>query len=99
MLEFLRATSRQNRAITKTQVGSIVENGDIAFAQQTRDRAQRAAKSAVEKHRVLAIEKFRDTAFEFAMEIGHARKHRRTACAHTVRAQRFVRCSEDVRVV
>src|SRR5436309_2976105 len=72
MLEFLRATPRQNRAITKTQVGSIVENGDIAFAQQTRDRAQRASKSAVEKHGVLAVEKFRNAAFEFAMEIGHA---------------------------
>src|SRR2546430_16327433 len=64
MLEFLGATSRQNRTITKTQMRAIVENGDIAFAQQPRDRAQRAAKSAVEKHRVLAIEKFRHAPFE-----------------------------------
>ena len=72
MLEFFSATPRQYRAVTKTQMGSIVENGYVAFAQQPRDRAQRAAKSAVEKHGVLAIEKFRDAPFEFAVEIGHA---------------------------
>ena len=72
MLEFFRATPRQNRAVTKTQVGSVVENRDVAFAQQAGDRAQRAAKSAVEKHGVLAVEKFRDAPFEFAVEIGHA---------------------------
>ena len=72
MLEFFRATPRQNRAVTKTQMGAIVENGDIAFAQQSGNRAERAAKSAVEKHGVLAVEKFRDAPFEFAVEIGHA---------------------------
>ena len=99
MLEFLRATPRQYRAVTKTQMGSIVENGNIAFAQQPRDRAQRAAKSAVEKHRVLAVEKFRDAPFEFAMKIGHAGKHGRTAGAHSVGAQRLVRGSKHVGVI
>ncbi len=80
-------------------MGSIVENGDIAFAQQPRDRAKRAAKSAVEKHGVLAIEKFRDAPFEFAVEIGHARKHGRTACAHAMGAQRLMRGSKHVGVV
>ena len=86
MLEFFGATSRKHRAVAKTQMRSIVENGDIAFAQQTGDRAERAAKSAVEKHGVFALEKFRDAPFEFAMQIGHSGKHRRTACAQTVGA-------------
>ena len=72
MLEFLRATPRQNRAVTKTQMRAVVQNRDVAFAQQAGNRAQRAAKSAVEKHGVLAVEKFRDAPFEFAVEIGHA---------------------------
>src|SRR5262245_42023684 len=99
MLELFRATPRQYRAITKTQMRSIIQNGDVAFAQQAGNRAQRAAKSAVEKHRVLAVEKLRDAAFEFAVEIGHARKHRRPARAHPMSAQRLVRGGEDVGVI
>ena len=72
MLELFRSTARQNRTIAQTQMRAIIENSDIAFAQQPGNRAQRTAKSAVEKHRILAIEIFRDTPFEFAMEIGHA---------------------------
>ncbi len=34
MLEFFSATPRQNRAVTKTQMGAVVQNGDVAFAQQ-----------------------------------------------------------------
>ena len=67
-----RAAPGQNRAITKTKVRAIVQNRHVAFAKQPGDRAQRAAKSTVEKHRVLASEKFRDAPFEFAMEIGHS---------------------------
>ena len=72
MLEFLRATPRQNRTVTKTQMRAVVQNRDVALPQQAGNRTQRAAKSTVEKHRVLAVEKFRDVPFEFAVEIGHA---------------------------
>ena len=73
MLELLRAASRQNRAITKTQMRAIIQNCDVAFAQQPGNRPQCTAEAAVEKHRVLAVEKFRDAVFEFPVEIGHAR--------------------------
>src|SRR5262249_43047818 len=59
----------------------------------------RAAKSAVEKHGVLAVEKFCDAAFEFAVEISHARKHGRAARAHPMSAQRPVRSGQDVGVI
>src|SRR5436190_5505850 len=72
MLEFLRATPRQNRTVTKTQMRAVVQNRDVALPQQAGNRTQRAAKSAVEKHGVLAVEKLRDAPFEFAVEIGHA---------------------------
>ena len=67
MLEFLRAASGKDCAIAKTEVRAIVQDGHVGFAEQARNRAQRAAKSAVEKHRILASEEFRHTPFEFAM--------------------------------
>ena len=64
---------------------AVVEDRDIGFAEQTRNGSKRAAKTAVEKHRVFPPEKFRDLAFQLAMKIGHARKHGRTAGPESVR--------------
>src|SRR5437867_3014393 len=99
MLEFFGATTRQHRTVAQTQVRSIIENRDIAFAEQTRDSAKCAAESAIEKHRVFAIEKFCDLTFEFAMKIGHAGEHGRTACTKAVGIERFVRGGDDVGVI
>ena len=69
------------------------------FAQQTGNCPERAAKTAVEKHRIFVTEKLRDRLLEFAVKIGHARKHRRTARAQTVRLQSFVRGGDDFGVI
>src|SRR6476646_10059674 len=74
---------------------AIIQNRYIVFAQQAGDSSKRAAKSAVKKHGVFAPEKFCHLPFKFAVQIRHAGKHRRTACAETVRPQRFMRCGED----
>jgi hypothetical protein len=72
VLELFCPAPGQHSAIAKAKMRAIIENGDIALAKQPGDCTQRAAKSTVEKHRVLAVEKFRDATFEFAVEIGHA---------------------------
>ena len=72
MLEFSRATPRQDRSIAKTEMRTVIQNRNVAFAQQPGDGAESAAKTAVEKHCILAAKKFRDAPFELAMEIGHA---------------------------
>src|SRR5438552_3641224 len=74
MLKLICAATRKNSSVAKTQVRAVVENRDIRFAKQSGNRAERAAKSAVEKHRVFAAEKFRDAALQLAMKIGHARE-------------------------
>ena len=51
---------------------AVIENRDVAFPQQPGDGAERAAESAVEKHRIFAPEKLRDLTLELAMQIGHA---------------------------
>ena len=61
------------------------------FAQKSGNGAERAAKAAVEKHRVLTAEKFRHPSFQFAMKISHSRKYRGAARAQAVRRQGFVR--------
>ena len=99
VLEFFSATTGQHRAIAQTQVGTIVENGHVRFAEQTGDRPKRAAESAVKKHRVFATEKFRDAAFEFSMQISHSREHRRTASAQAVCLKRFVRSRNHCGVI
>ena len=99
VLEFVRATSRKRRAVAQTQMRAIIQNRYVVFAQQTGDGSQRAAKSAVKKHGVFATEKFRHLPLKLAVQIRHAGKHRRTACAETVRAQRFLRCGEDVGMI
>ena len=43
MLEFLGAAARENGAIAQTQVRTIVEHGDVGFAEQSGDGAERAA--------------------------------------------------------
>jgi len=49
----------------------------------------------MDQQSVFAPEKFCHLPFKFAVQIRHAGKHRRTACAETVRPQRFMRCGED----
>jgi len=71
VFKLLRPAPGQHGTIAETKVRAVVQNGHVAFAKQAGDRAQRAAKSAVEKHRVFALEKFRDAPFELAMEVGH----------------------------
>src|SRR5437667_12797414 len=71
VFKLLRPAPGQHGTIAETKVRAVVQNGHVAFAKQSGDRAQRAAKSAVEKHRVFALEKFRDAPFELAMEVGH----------------------------
>ena len=95
MFKTFGACARQDRAVAQAKMRAIIENSRIGFAQQTRDRAERAAKSAVEKHRIFVTEEFRDGMFQFAMKIGHARKHGRSACAQAVRLQSFMRSGDD----
>src|SRR5690242_19178038 len=99
MFELLSAASRQHGTVAKTKMRTVVQNGHVAFAKESRDRAQRATKSAVEKHRVLALEKFRDALFQLAMEISHSREHWRTAHPHSVRSQRLMRSGQHFRVI
>src|SRR6202035_1460668 len=72
VLELLSAAARKDGAIAKTKVRTVVQKSHVSFAKEAGDCAQRAAKSAVEKHRVLAFERFCDAPFELAMEIGHS---------------------------
>src|SRR5262245_26635308 len=69
---------------------AVVENRHVGFAKQAGDGAQRAAEPAVEKHRVLASQKFRDAPFEFAMQIGHSREHGGSARSESMRPQGFM---------
>src|SRR2546430_5666075 len=68
MLKFFRATAREEGAIAQTQVRPIVQDRDISFSQQSGNGPERAAKPAVEKHRILAPE-----------ELGHARSEEHTS--------------------
>ena len=95
MLEFVRATSRKRRAVAQTQMRAIIQDRYVVFAQQTGDGSERAAKSAVKKHGVFAPEKFCHLPLKLAVQVRHAGEHRRTACAETVRLQRFLRCGDD----
>ena len=63
---------------------SIVEHRDIGFPEQTGNGSERAAESAVEEHRIFTAEEGRDFSLQFAVEIGHAGKHGRTAGSETV---------------
>ena len=76
MLEFLSAASGKHRSIAKAEMRAVVQNRHVGFAKQARNRAQRTAKPAIKKHRVLAPEKLRDTSFEFPVQIGHSGEHR-----------------------
>src|SRR6266496_1270856 len=99
MFELFGATPGKDSAVTQAQVRSVIENRDIALAKHPRNRAQGAAESAVEKHRIIATEKLRDSRFQFAMKIGHAREHGRTACSETVGIERVVRRSDDLGMI
>ena len=81
MLEFLRPAAGERRAVAQTEMRAVVEHRHVGFPQQSGDRPERAAESAVEKHGVFAAEELRRAALQLAMEIGHAREHGRTAGA------------------
>ena len=85
VLELFGPTTRKHGAIAQTEMRPIIKNGDVALTKQPGDRAERTAKSAVEKHCVFAPQKFGDSRFEFAMKIGHAGEHGRAASPETVR--------------
>jgi len=95
VLEFVRATSRKRRAVAQTQMRAIIQDRYIVLAQQTGDGSKRTAKSAVKKHGVFAPDKLCNLPLKLAVQVRHAGKHRRTACAETVRLQRFLRCGND----
>ncbi len=99
MLEFLRAATRERRAIAQAEMRAVIEHRDIGFPEQSRDGAERAAKSAVEKHRVFAAEELRDLALQFAMQIGHAGKHRRTAGPETMSSEGLARGGDHFGVI
>src|SRR5207247_5821314 len=91
--------SREYGAIAKAKVRAIIQNCYVWLAKQSGDRAQRAAKPAVKKHRVLASEKFRDAPFELAMEISHSGEHGRTARSQSVRLKSFMRGRKHLGVI
>src|SRR2546430_15871133 len=99
VLEFFSATTRKHSAIAQAQVRSIIEDGYVVFAKQAGDGAECATESAIKKHRVFTIQIFRDPAFEFSVEISHAREHRRTAGAQTVRFKRLVGSGDDLGMI
>ena len=72
VFKLLGPTTRKHSAIAQAQVRSIIEDGNVALAEQTGNSAECSAKSAVEEHCVFATEKFCDSRFQFAMKIGHA---------------------------
>ena len=63
---------------------SIIEHRDIGFPEQSGNRSERAAESAVEEHRIFAAEEGCDSSLQFAVEIGHAGKHGRAAGTEAV---------------
>src|ERR1051325_4150060 len=77
VLEFFRSTARKDCAVTTAPMRGIIQNGNVVLAKQAGDRAESAANSAVEEHRVFPAKKFCDLTLELAMEIGHAGEHRR----------------------
>src|ERR1700694_3492072 len=98
MFKLFSPTTGQHSAIAQAQVRPIIEDGDVALAEKTRNSAECSAKAAIEENRVFAAEKFCDSRFQFAMQIGHAREHGRPACAQTVRIEGVVGRSNDLRM-
>ena len=99
MLEFLRATSGKYRSIAKAEMRAVIEKSHVGFAKQSGNGAQRSAKAAVEKHRILTAEKSCYAPFEFAMEVGHSREHGRTACTQPMSPEGFVCGGEHFRMI
>src|SRR5947209_6159687 len=75
MLEPFCPGPREDRAVTKAQVRTIIHDRDVALPQQGGNRPESAAETAIEKHRVLVAQKLGHLFFELAMEIGHPGKH------------------------
>jgi hypothetical protein len=99
VLKLFGPTTRKHRAIAQTQVRSIIENRNVSLAEQTGNCAECSTKTTVEEHRVFAAKKFCDSRLQFAMKIGHAREHGRTAGAQTVRIERRMGRGDDIRMV
>ena len=99
MLEFLRPAAGKGRAIAQAEMRTIVEDRDVRFAEQARDRAERAAETAVEKHGVFAPEILREFALQFAMQIGHAGEHGRAAGAESVGREGVVCRGDDLGMI
>src|SRR5881275_2452558 len=71
VLEFLCAAPGKHCPIAKTEVRTVVQNSHIGFTKQTGNCTERTAKSAVEKHRILAAEEFCNAPLKFPMQIRH----------------------------
>src|SRR5437763_15307135 len=99
MFELFRAATRKDCAVTQAQVRPVVENCYVSFAKQSGNRAKGAAESTIKNHRVFTLKKLRHTAFKFSMQVGHSRKHRRSARSQSMSPERFVRCSDYLGVI
>src|SRR5213595_279928 len=99
MFELFRAATRKDCAVAQAQVRPVVENCYVSFAKQSGNRAKGAAESTIKNHRVFTLKKLRHTAFKFAMQVGHSRKHRRSARSQSMSPERFVRCSDYFGVI
>ena len=99
VFETVEPAAREDRAVAEAEMRPVVENRDVAFAQQPGESSERATEAAVEKHRVFPAEKLRHRPLEFPMEIGHAREHRRTARAHAVFREGLVGRGNHFRVI
>src|SRR5438045_9448065 len=99
MFELFRAATRKDCAVAQAQVRPVVENCYVSFAKQSGNRAKGAAESTIKNHRVFTLKKLRHTAFKFAIQVGHSRKHRRSARSQSMSPERSVRCSASVGVI
>src|SRR6202040_3801825 len=59
MFETVEPAAGEDRAISETEMRPIIENRDVAFAQQPGECSERTAEATVEKHRIFAAEKLR----------------------------------------
>ena len=50
MLKLFHSTPRKDSAIAQTEMGTIVENGNVGFSKQAGNRAERTAETTVEEN-------------------------------------------------
>src|SRR4029077_14747434 len=99
MFELFRAATSKDCAVTQTEVRPVVENCYVSLTKQSGNRAKGAAESTIKNHRIFTLQKLRYTAFKFSMQVGHSRKHRRSARSQSMSPERFVRCSDYLGVI